>query len=97
MNRDQDQFELEQLFLGVLAPFTRGSDAESISFRQAVTRTLALINRREAQAVREALDRIEAVLPDSPDEALNIIRHEREVRDKLTADVERGLRETDSR
>jgi hypothetical protein len=30
MDRDQDQDELEQLFLGVLAPFTRGPEAEPL-------------------------------------------------------------------
>jgi hypothetical protein len=51
----------------------------------------------EAEAVRAALDRIEAVLPNSPEEALNIIRDERAVWDKLDADVGRMLGEMDSR
>jgi hypothetical protein len=97
MDRDQDQDELEQLFLGVLAPFTRGPEAEPLPFAKAITRALAIIYRREAEAVRAALDRIEAVLPNSPEEALNIIRDERAVWDKLDADVGRMLGEMDSR
>jgi hypothetical protein len=48
-------------------------------FPQAVEQTLAIIYRREAEAVRAVLGRIEAVLPDLPEEALNIIRDERAV------------------
>jgi hypothetical protein len=95
MDRDPDQAELERLFLGVLARFTRGPEAEPIPFQTAVTRTLAMIHRREDEAVRAALQRMEAALLSSPEEALNIIRAERAAWDKLDADAANMLREFD--
>jgi hypothetical protein len=108
VDRDLDQDELEQLFLGVLAPFTRGPGAQGIPFRNAVTRTLAIIYRREAEVVRAALQRVEAALPNEREYAegqvdvseynvrvTGMIRGELARLDKLEADVARMLRETD--
>jgi hypothetical protein len=74
------------LFLGVLAPFTRGPEAEAIPFRSAVNRTLAIIYRREAEAVRAALGRVEEALPNSPEDAMKIIQDERVRLERLGAE-----------
>jgi hypothetical protein len=87
--RDPDQGELEQLFLGVLARFTRGSEAEPIPFQTAVGRTLAIIHRREVEAVRAALQRVEAALLNSREDAREIIRDERAKLDRLAAELDR--------
>jgi hypothetical protein len=95
--RDPDQDELEQLFLGVLARFTRGPEAEPIPFESAVTGTLAIIHRREAEAVRAALQRLEAALANSPEDAMKIIQNERIRLDRLAVEIERILRDLDGR
>jgi hypothetical protein len=95
--------------LGVLAPFTRGPEAEPIPFPKAITQTFAIIHRREAQAVREALGRVEAALPDEREYAegqvllseynlriTGMIRGELARLDKLDADVDRMLGEMNS-
>jgi hypothetical protein len=110
VDRDPDQGELEQLFLGVLAPFTRGPEAEPLPFPKAITRALAIIYRREAQAVREVLSRVEAALPNEREYAegevdlseynlriTSMIRGELARLDKLDADVDRMLKEMDAR
>jgi hypothetical protein len=107
---DPDQRELEQLFLGVLAPFTRGPEAEPLPFPKAITGALAIIYRREAQAVREVLNRVEAALPNEREYAegevdpseynlriTSMIRGELARLDKLDADVDRMLKEMDAR
>ena len=95
MARDPDQSELEQLFLGVLARFTRGPEAEPLPFQTAVGRTLAIIHRREDEAVRAAPQRVEAALLTSPEEASKIIRDERGRLDRLAAEMDRILRDID--
>jgi hypothetical protein len=95
MTRDPDQGELEQLFLGVLARFTRGPEAEPLPFQTAVTRTLAIIHRREDEAVRAALERVEAALVNSPEDARKIIQDERARLDRLAAEMEHILRDKD--
>jgi hypothetical protein len=95
MDRDPDQAELEQLFLGVLARFTRGPEAEPIPFQTAVTRTLVMIHRREDEAVRAALQRVQAALLSSPEDAMKIIQDERARLDRLAAEMDRILRDID--
>jgi hypothetical protein len=95
MDRDPDQPELERLFLGVLARFTRGPEAEPLPFQTAVGRTLAIIYRREDEAVRAALQRVEAALMNSPEEARKIIRDERARLDRLAAEMDRILSNID--
>jgi hypothetical protein len=93
--RDPDQSELEQLFLGVLARFTRGPENEPLPLQTAVGRTLAIIHRREDEAVRAALQRVEAALLNSPEDARKIIREERARLDRLAAEMDRILRDID--
>jgi hypothetical protein len=95
MDRDPDQAELERLFLGVLARFTRGPETEPIPFQTAVTRTLAIIHRREDEAVRAALQRVQAALLSSPDEAMKVIQDERARLDRLAAEMDTILKDID--
>jgi hypothetical protein len=95
--RDPDQDVLEQLFLGVLARFTRGPEAEPIPFQTAVTRALAIIHRREDEAVRAALQRVEAALANSREDAMKIIQDERARLDRLAVEVDRILRDLEGR
>ena len=81
-------------FLGVLAHFTRGPEAKPIPFQTAVTRTLAITHRREDEAVRAALQRVQAALLSSPEEAMKIIQDERARLDRL-AEMDRILRDID--
>jgi hypothetical protein len=97
VTRDPDQDVLEQLFLGVLARFTRGPETEPVPFQTAVGRTLAIIHRREDEAVRAALQRVEAALANSPEDAMKIIQDERARLDRLAGEMDRILREIDGR
>jgi hypothetical protein len=93
--RDPDQDEVEQLSLGLVVRFTRGPEAEPIPFQTAVGRTLAIIHRREAEAVRAALQRVEAALLKSPEDARKIIRDERAKTGQRAAETDRILRDID--
>jgi hypothetical protein len=63
----------------------------------AVPGTLAIIHRREDEAVRAALERVEAALVNSPEDAMKIIRDELARLDRLGAEVDHTLRDLDGR
>jgi hypothetical protein len=94
---DADQAELEQLFLGVLARFTRGPEVEPIPLQTAVTRALAISHRQADEAVRAALARVEAALANSPEAAMKIIQDERARLDRLAVEMDGTLRDIEGR